>query len=64
LLGFAQPLDPPADWGWFERALVPAGAPQGGPRADAAALEIPTEPDPLVYPTETEAIGKDDDRAL
>jgi hypothetical protein len=64
LLGFEQPLEPPAEWGWFEPALVPSGPRPHGPRSSAATLELPTELDPLVYPTETDAVGKDDDPAL
>jgi hypothetical protein len=61
LLGLEPPLAPPDDWGWFEPALVPAGPRGTAPRAGAVALELPREPDPFVYPTETDAVGKDDD---
>jgi hypothetical protein len=54
-----RPSDPPAEppWAPEEDALVPVGPPRKPLPAAAAALEPPTEPDPLVYPTETDAIG-------
>jgi hypothetical protein len=64
LLGLDPPLEPPSDWGRFEPALVPVGPRGSGPRAGAVALELPTNDDPLVYPTETDAVGTDDDLTL
>jgi hypothetical protein len=51
--------DPPPERPWLpgEDALVPVGPPRKPLPAAAAALEPPTEPDPLVYPTETNAVG-------
>jgi hypothetical protein len=50
--------DPPSDPRWpFEGALVPAGPPRRDPPAGAVALQPPSEPDPRVYPTETDAVG-------
>ena len=57
LLGHEPRELPPLDWG-DEPALVPIGPPRRPLPAGAVALEIPTEPDPLVYPTETEAVGR------
>jgi hypothetical protein len=42
-----------------EDSLVPVGPPRKPVPAAAAALEPPTEPDPLVYPTETDAVGRE-----
>ena len=56
--------EPPDLRGPDEEALVPSGPPRRPSPAAAAALDLPTEPDPLVYPTETEAVGEaaeDDD---
>jgi hypothetical protein len=50
----APPEDP---WAPEDDALVPVGPPRRPQPAAAAALEPPTEPDPLVYPTETDAVG-------
>jgi hypothetical protein len=44
-----------------EDDLVPVGPPRKPLPAAAAALEPPTEPDPQVYPTETDAVGGFDD---
>jgi hypothetical protein len=46
-----------------EDDLVPVGPPRRPLPAAAAALELPTEPDPRAYPVETDAIGEplDDD---
>jgi hypothetical protein len=53
-----RPSDPPPeDWAPEEDALVPVGPPRRPQPAAATALEPPTEPDPLVYPTETDAVG-------
>jgi hypothetical protein len=54
-----RPSDPPPEnpWAPEEDALVPVGPPRRPQPAAAAALEPPTEPDPLVYPTETDAVG-------
>ena len=53
-----RPSDPPPEpWSGEEDALVPVGPPHKPRPAAAAALEPPTEPDPLVYPTETDAVG-------
>jgi hypothetical protein len=53
-----RPSDPPPEpWSGEENALVPVGPPRKPLPAAAAALEPPTEPDPLVYPTETDAVG-------
>jgi hypothetical protein len=54
-----RPSDPPPEdpWAPEEDALVPVGPPRGPQPAAAAALEPPTELDPLVYPTETDAVG-------
>jgi hypothetical protein len=53
-----RPSDPPEDpWAPEEDALVPVGPPRKPMPAAAATLETPTEPDPLVYPTETDAVG-------
>jgi hypothetical protein len=51
--------DPPPEdpWAPEEHALVPVGPPRKPQPAAAAALEAPTEPDPLVYPIETDAVG-------
>jgi hypothetical protein len=45
-------------WSDEDPALVPVGPPRRRPPAAGAALEPPTEPDPLEYPTETEAYGR------
>ena len=37
---------------------MPVGPPRRPLPGAAAALELPTDPDPLVYPTETDAVGK------
>jgi hypothetical protein len=37
---------------------VPVGPPRRRPPAAAAAVEPPAEPDPLEYPTETDAYGR------
>jgi hypothetical protein len=44
-----------------EPALVPVGPPRRRPPAAAVALEPPAEIDPLEYPTETDAVGREDD---
>jgi hypothetical protein len=50
--------EPPApDWPDDDPALVPTGPPRGPRPAAAAALGLPTEPDPAAYPTETDAVG-------
>jgi hypothetical protein len=56
-----RPSDPPEQppWAPEEDALVPVGPPRKPLPAAAAALEPPTEPDPLVYPTETDAVGSE-----
>jgi hypothetical protein len=55
----SRPFDPPPEdpWAPEEDTLVPVGPPRGPRPATAVALEPPTEPDPLVYPTETDALG-------
>ena len=54
-----RPSEPPPEpWAPEEDALVPVGPPRKPLPAAAAALEPPAEPDPLVYPTETDAVGK------
>jgi hypothetical protein len=54
-----RPSDPPSEdpWAPEEDALVPVGPPRRPLPAAAAALEPPAEPDPLVYPTETDAVA-------
>jgi hypothetical protein len=56
LRGFDPPPDP--RWPPFEPSLVPTGPPLRDPPAGAVALEPPSEPDPRVYPTETDAVGE------
>lgn len=51
------PIDPP--WPSEEDSLVPVGPPRRPSPAAFAALEPPSEDDPLVYPTETDAIGSE-----
>jgi hypothetical protein len=60
LRGSEPPSEPP--WPDEEPALVPLRPRRPRPSA-AAVLEPPSEPDPLEYPTETEAVGPvvDDD---
>jgi hypothetical protein len=55
--------EPPPDHPWLddEDALVPAGPPRRPAGAAAVGLDPPSEPDPLVYPTETDAVGRLDD---
>jgi hypothetical protein len=52
--------EPPPEPRWpdEEDDLVPVGPPRRLLPGAAAALELPTDPDPLVYPTETDAVGK------
>jgi hypothetical protein len=52
--------EPPAEQRWpdEEDDLVPVGPPRRPLPGAAAALELPTDPDPLVYPTETDAVGE------
>jgi hypothetical protein len=58
--GLHPPDPPPEDpWAPEEEALVPVGPPRRPRPAAAAALEPPTELDPLVYPTETDAVGEE-----
>jgi hypothetical protein len=54
-----RPFDPPPEnpLAPGDDALVPVGPPRKPMPAAAAALEPPSEPDPLVYPTETDAVG-------
>ena len=61
LLGRAEP---PPDPPWLEDApsLVPLGPPRRPRPSAAAAVEPPADPDPLEYPTETEAFGPELDR--
>jgi hypothetical protein len=55
-----RPSDPPPEpWAPEEDSLVPVGPPRKPLPAAAAALEPPTEPDPLIYPTETDAVGRE-----
>ena len=51
--------EPPPGQRWpdEEDDLVPVGPPRRPLLGAAAALELPTEPDPQVYPTETDAVG-------
>jgi hypothetical protein len=44
-----------------EPALVPVGPPRRTPPPAAAALEPPAGIDPLEYPTETDAVAREDD---
>ena len=52
--------EPPPEPRWpdEEDDLVPVGPPRRPLPGAAAALELPTDPDPLVYPTETDAVGE------
>ena len=54
-----RPSDPPEQppWAPEEDALVPIGPPRKPLPTAAAALEPPSGTDPLVYPTETDAVG-------
>ena len=51
--------EPPPEPRWpdEEDDLVPVGPPRLPLPGAAAALELPSGPDPLVYPTETDAVG-------
>jgi hypothetical protein len=51
--------EPPPELRWpdEEDDLVPVGPPRRPLPGAAAALELPTDPDPQVYPTETDAVG-------
>jgi hypothetical protein len=40
-------------------ALVPVGPPRRPQPSSAAVVELPSEPDPLVYPIETDAVGRE-----
>ena len=55
--------EPPPDPQWpdEEPSLVPVGAPRGRPPAASVALEPPPGVDGLEYPTETDAVGREDD---
>jgi len=55
--------EPPPERRWpdEEDDLVPVGPPRKPPPAAAAALDQPTEPDPQVFPIETDAVGHLDD---
>ncbi len=61
--------EPPPEPPWLddEPALVPLGSPRRPRPGAAAAVEPPAEPDPLEYPTETDAVGpladEDDDES-
>ena len=52
--------EPPPEPRWPDKEddLVPVGPPRRPRPGAAAALELPTDPDPLVYPTETDAVGE------
>jgi hypothetical protein len=51
--------DPPEPrWPDEEDDLVPVGPPRRPLPGAAAALELPIDPDPLVYPTDTDAVGE------
>jgi hypothetical protein len=50
---------PEAPWFPDEPALVPVGPPRGPLPASSVALEPPSDPDPLEYPVETDAVGRD-----
>ena len=50
--------EPPDLRGPDEEALVPSGPPRRPSPAAAAALDLPAEPDPQAYPTETDAVGE------
>jgi hypothetical protein len=52
--------EPPPEPRWpdEEDDLVPVGPPRRPLPGAAAALELPADPDPLVYPTETDAVGE------
>jgi hypothetical protein len=52
--------EPPPEPRWpdAEDDLVPVGPPRRPLPAAAAALEVPTDPDARVYPTETDAVGE------
>jgi hypothetical protein len=54
--GSERPPEP--RWPDEEDHLVPVGPPRKPRPAAAAALELPTEPDPLAYPIETDAMGE------
>jgi hypothetical protein len=64
-LGRNDPPEPPRSD--EDPALVPTGPPRRPSPAAAAVLDLPAEPDPQVYPTETEVVGEtvedDDDQA-
>ena len=51
--------EPPPERRWpdEEDDLVPVGPPRLPLPGAAAALELPADPDPQVYPTETDAVG-------
>jgi hypothetical protein len=55
LRGSEPPREP--RWPDEEDDLVPVGPPQRPLPGAAVALEVPTESDPQVYPTETDAVG-------
>jgi hypothetical protein len=59
-LGRSQP-PPEPPWLDDEPDLVPVGPPRRPRPAASAAVEPPTEPDPLVYPTQTDAVGREDE---
>ena len=52
--------EPPPEPRWpdEEDDLVPVGPPRRPLPGAAVALELPVDPDPLVYPTETDAVGE------
>ena len=51
--------EPPPEPRWpdEEDDLVPVGPPRTPRPAAAQALDLPTGPDPLAYPVETDAVG-------
>jgi hypothetical protein len=52
--------EPPSEPRWPDEdaELVPVGPPRQPLPGAAAALELPVDPDPQVYPTETDAVGE------
>jgi hypothetical protein len=54
----SEPPPPQPRWPDAEDDLVPVGPPRRPLPGAAAALELPTDADPQVYPTETDAVGE------
>src|SRR3954470_3907725 len=53
----SEPPPPEPRWPDSEDDLVPVGPPRRPLPGAAAALELPVDWDPQVYPTETDAVG-------